>query len=139
MYSYSKNDDRPRCWRPDLTNLMLRWMSTVPDYEWGAHFVSFGVGLHGEFMCCFQRRPTSGGPSRRVTVILDHDVYGVHCENEVWKATDGGVMPYNADHMQKIVDHAVTGAFAGPADTTSEPDVEPIYYPEPDPDSDPEK
>jgi hypothetical protein len=88
MFTYDLNATdaglpRHRCYRPDLQQLIARWLSYVPESEW-QYFVGFRVGQRGEFIAKFMKAPTHGGALRLVTCTVDHNYSEMRTDTGVW-------------------------------------------------------
>lgn len=72
MFSYAADTTNHTCYRPDLKNVIEKWIASVPESDW-AYFVGFRVGTRGEFVAKFMKAPTRGGALRLVTFTVDHN------------------------------------------------------------------
>ncbi len=83
MFSYTDETRHIASYRPDLHELIAKWLAYVPAEVW-QHFVHFQVGARGQFIAKFMKAPDVGGPLRVVTFTLDHNRCTMATKHGMW-------------------------------------------------------
>lgn len=75
----------PRTWRPDMDDLALLWLATLPAEDWYLYGVRIEAGDRGEFVARFRMPPQDPmQPTQTVTFRLDHEYSQVSNDHRQW-------------------------------------------------------